>query len=86
MSRPLTDAMRAETWRLLLTFAVGDKVRYRPGVGTYGYEDLAGADGRVPAVVTGRSPSTVRLLIETMPGYFRKASVDPRSLTKEPNP
>lgn len=33
--------------------AVGRAVRYKPGSGTYGYEDLVEADGRIPATVTG---------------------------------
>lgn len=37
-------------------FAVGEQVRYKPGNGTYGYEDLVEADGRIPASVRGFGP------------------------------
>lgn len=30
---------------------VGDRVRYKPGTGTYGYEESVQADGRVPGYV-----------------------------------
>ncbi len=36
-----------------MTFAIGQAVRYKPGVGTYGYEDLVQADGCIPETVTG---------------------------------
>lgn len=42
-------------------FAIGDAVRYKPGSGTYGYEDLIQEDGRIPATVIGfGSPQTGR--------------------------
>lgn len=37
-------------------FAVGQAVRYKPGSGTYGYEDLVQGDGRIPATVRGFGP------------------------------
>lgn len=37
-------------------FTIGDHVRYKPGSGTYGYEDLLQADGRIPATVRGLGP------------------------------
>lgn len=40
---------------------IGDRVRYKPGTGTYGYEDLLEADGRMPAVVVGFTPTRVRV-------------------------
>jgi hypothetical protein len=36
-------------------------VRYRPGTGTYGYEDVLEADGRLPGVVVGFSRTRVRV-------------------------
>jgi hypothetical protein len=40
-----------------VTFIVGEAVRYKPGFGTYGYEDvLDEADGRIAAVVIGFTP------------------------------
>lgn len=44
-----------------LAFVVGQTVRYKPGIGTYGYEAAVEADGRIPAVVVGHSPSKVRI-------------------------
>lgn len=41
--------------------SIGDAVRYKPGGGTYGYEDLLEADGRIPAEVIGFSRTRVRL-------------------------
>ncbi len=43
------------------TFPIGQAVRYKPGFGTYGYEDCLEADGRVPAVVVGYTNTRVRL-------------------------
>ncbi len=43
------------------TFKVGDLVRYRPGNGTYGYEDCLEDDGRLSARVVGFSRTRVRL-------------------------
>jgi hypothetical protein len=42
-------------------FQIGDQVRYRPGTGTYGYEDVLEADGRLPGVVVGFSRTRVRV-------------------------
>lgn len=47
-----------------MTFAVGDKVRYKPGFGTYGYEGVVDADGRVAGVIVGFSRTRVR--VETL--------------------
>jgi hypothetical protein len=44
-----------------MTFTVGQLVRYKPGYGTYGYEDALEADGRVPGVVVGFSKTRVRV-------------------------
>lgn len=42
-------------------FQVLQSVRYKPGGGTYGYEDGVEQDGRIPAVVIGHSPTRVRI-------------------------
>lgn len=47
-------------------FAVDQRVRYKPGTGTYGYEDYLDADGRIPAVVIGHSPTRVRIRLTPM--------------------
>ena len=36
-----------------MPFSIGQRVRYKPGYGTYGYEDLVESDGRIPAMVLG---------------------------------
>jgi len=38
-------------------FTIGQPVRYKPGFGTYGYEDALEADGRLPGVVIGSTPA-----------------------------
>lgn len=43
-------------------FDIGDEVRYKPGKGTYGYEHLLEADGRVSAKVVGHT--NTRVVIE----------------------
>lgn len=50
----LTPAQRKQ-------FPVGAAVRYKPGYGTYGFEDVVEADGRVPGVVRGYTDTRVRL-------------------------
>lgn len=57
-------------------FPVGQQVRYKPGSGTYGYEHLLEADGRVPAVVVGYTRT--RVIVE-----FAKA-VGVRLTTQRP--
>lgn len=52
--RTLTDADRA-------AFPVGQAVRYRPGFGTYGYEDCLEDDGRLAGVVLGHTPTRVQV-------------------------
>lgn len=42
-------------------FPVGAAVRYKPGYGTYGFEDVVDEDGRVPGVVLGYTDTRVRL-------------------------
>jgi len=66
-----------------MTFKVGDKVRYKPGIGTYGYEVELGQspDGRLAAVVVGFSKTRVRVKIQADLGRIVTRSVDPKSLT-----
>lgn len=42
-------------------FAVDERVRYKPGCGTYGYEDILGPDGRLAGVVVGHTRTRVRV-------------------------
>lgn len=44
-----------------LVFAPQQRVRYRPGNGTYGYESAIEDDGRIPAMVVGVTPTRVRV-------------------------
>lgn len=36
-------------------FRAGQAIRYKPGTGTYGYEDAVEPDGRIPGVVVNRT-------------------------------
>jgi len=69
-----------------LTFAIGDRVRYRPGSGTYGYDDGLGGDGRLGGRVIGLTPKRVRveLVMErgTRKGRRLTLSVDAASLAR----
>jgi hypothetical protein len=49
-------------------FSEGDRVRYKPGTGTYGLEHFYEADGRIPGVVVGFTATRVRV----------ELSIDPR--------
>lgn len=40
---------------------VGQAIRYKPGTGTYGYEDALEDDGRLPGIVIGFSRTRVRV-------------------------
>jgi len=40
---------------------IGDRVRYQPGFGTYGYEHLVESDGCVPVTVVGFTRTRVRV-------------------------
>lgn len=62
--------------------AVGDCVRYRPGAGTYGYEDALGPDGRVPGVVVGFTPTRIRVRLTLDLGREIIRAVDAESLEK----
>jgi len=44
-------------------FTIGQAVRYKPGYGTYGYEDDLDADGRMLGTVRGFTP-TGRVRVE----------------------
>lgn len=60
---------------------IGDKVRYKPGYGTYGYEDMTENDGRVPAEVVGFTPTRVRVrLTSTRTARVVVRAVDAESL------
>lgn len=65
-------------------FAVGDRVRYRPGVGSYGFEDNLEDDGRVPAVVRGHTRTRVRIQLAATKGTARErvTAVDAASLER----
>lgn len=65
-----------------MTFKIGDRVRYKPGVGTYNYEDVLEADGRVPGEVVGFTKSgRVRVSMRNNGGPLTRG-VDAASLTK----
>lgn len=49
-------------------FSIGDHVRYKPGAGVYGYEDVVEPDGRIPALVIGYSPTKVRIEFRAIKG------------------
>lgn len=61
------------------SFKVGDQVWYKPGFGTYGYEDVVDATGRVAAEVIGYSPTRVRIRTFNNRGAVDRA-VDAASL------
>jgi len=42
-------------------FPRGVHVRYRPGTGTYGYEDCLEDDGRLAGTVVGYTPTRIRV-------------------------
>lgn len=47
-----------------MKFKSGDLVRYKPGNGTYGYEDVLDADGRVDCTVVGFTTTRVRVRVD----------------------
>lgn len=58
-------------------------MRYKPGYGTYGYEDALEADGRLPGVVIGLTPAgkiRVALTLAKRGGCTLQRSVDAASL------
>lgn len=42
-------------------FTVGQAVRYKPGFGTYGYEDSIETDGRFSGVIVGFTAQRVKV-------------------------
>jgi hypothetical protein len=67
-------------------FPVGAAVRYKPGVGVYGFEDCVEADGRLPGVVLGYTDTRVRLelTLNLMRGRTVRRSVNAASLIVAP--
>lgn len=63
-------------------FQVNDKIRYRPSVGTYGYEYAIQSDGRVPGIVVGFSPTRVRVRLTLYLGRITTRCVDEASLVR----
>jgi len=66
-------------------FVVGQRVRYRPGKGTYGYEPAVEPDGRVSAAVIGMTPTRVRIRFNCpvapgLPPRWIERAVDAASL------
>ena len=63
-------------------FPVGAAVRYKPGFGTYGFEDCLEADGRLPGVVLGHTETRVRveLTLTKRNGITARRSVNAASL------
>jgi hypothetical protein len=64
---------------------VGDAVRYKPGIRTYDYEDAIEDDGRVPGVITGFTPTRVRVLLRLAkrgPRAEKRATVEATSLAR----
>jgi len=66
-----------------MTFQIGQAVRYKPGFGTYGYEDALASspDGRIAGVVIGHSPTRVQVRLTIDLGRIVTRAVDARSLT-----
>lgn len=64
-----------------MKFAIGQSVRYKPGCGTYGYEDALMPDGRVGGVVVGHSKTRIRVKLTLDLGRTVTRCVDPASLT-----
>jgi hypothetical protein len=63
------------------TFTIGQTVRYRPGVGTYGYEDVPrDSSGRILATVVGHTRTRVRIEFRMLEFGFTKRAVDAASL------
>jgi hypothetical protein len=64
-------------------FTIGQPIRYRPGSGTYGYEDVVEADGRLPGVVidvTLRGRIRIELTLAKRRGQTVRRTVAPSSL------
>lgn len=63
-----------------LAFQYGQQVRYKPGYGTYGYEEVIEADGRIPAEVIGRTKTRVRIKFKLTEFGTTSRAVDAASL------
>lgn len=68
---------------MIAEFKLRQRVRYKPGVGTYGYEDAIGSDGCVPGVVVGHSRTRVRVRLTLDLGRIVTRAVDAASLREE---
>ena len=68
-------------WPAIAPFRVGQAVRYRPGFGTYGYEDALEADGKIPGVVVGFTRTRVRVELALRGRGRLRRSVAVESLT-----
>lgn len=81
-----------------MKFTIGQHVRYKPGSGTYGYEDAIEADGRIGGIVMGFTPrrkdtGVARVRVQLClfhcvdgrrgAGHFVMRAVDAASLTPE---
>lgn len=65
-------------------FERGQRVRFRPGKGTYGYEDCLEADGRLGALVVGHTTTRVRIeLTGNHRRWHDRVAVDAASLALE---
>jgi hypothetical protein len=78
--RGVADAVKSASGVSPSQFAIGSRVRYKPGKRTQGYEHLVEADGRVPVIVVGHSRSGVRVQVDVQ-GWSFKMTVSPESLT-----
>jgi hypothetical protein len=56
-------------------FLVQQLVRYKPGMGTYGYEEVLERDGRIPAIVVGHTATRVRIELLVERGHLRRKRV-----------
>jgi hypothetical protein len=68
-----------------VSLGVGDQVRYKPGTGTYGYEESIEADGRLPGIVIGFTATRVKVRLTIKMGGFVRAkdrAVDAESLVR----
>jgi hypothetical protein len=54
---------------------INDRVRYKPGVGTYGYEESIGPDGRIPGRVVGFTAMRVRVELQLQLGGCPRTKV-----------
>lgn len=76
---PLTQTARKQ-------FPVGQRIRYKPGFGVYGFEDLVEADGRLPGIVRGHTHTRIQveLTLGLLRGRVVKRAVNAASLIVAP--